>query len=62
MDKSDALLYGFIVFALITVIEFLALGFWKIYEFYSMNQTIFYASIAPIIVSGIMFLLALKYA
>jgi hypothetical protein len=56
------LLYGFILFALITVIEFLALGFWKIFEFYSMDQTLFYASIAPIAVAGVLFLLALKYA
>ena len=62
MDKSDALLYGFILFALITVIEFLALGFWKIYEFYSLDQTMFYALLAPIIISGVPFLLALKYA
>ncbi len=62
MDKSDALLYGFIIFALITVVEFLALGFWKIYEFYLTNMTWFYASIIPVIGSGILFLLALKYA
>ncbi|RLG16832.1 hypothetical protein DRN62_02880 [Nanoarchaeota archaeon] len=62
MDRSDILLYSFIAFALITVVEFLALGFWKIYEFYGTNEWLFYGSIAPIVISVILFVLALKYA
>ncbi len=62
MDKSDALLYGFILFAIITVVEFLALGSWKIFEFYAADQIMFYTLVAPIAISGVLFLLALKYA
>ena len=61
MDKSDVLLYAFIAFALITVVEFLALGIWKITEFYG-NDLLFYGSVAPIVISVILFVLALKYA
>ena len=62
MDKSDALLYGFIFFTLITVLEFLGLGIWKIVEIYSLSQLWFWLSLAPIALTVVFFILALKFA
>jgi len=62
MDKSDALLYGFILFAVITALEFLGLGIWKIYEIYFISQVWFWISIAPVVLTVIFFGLALKFA
>ena len=62
MDKSDALLYGFILFTLVTVIEFLGLGIWKLYDIYLISQMWFWIAIAPIALTVIFFVLALKFA
>lgn len=50
MDVNDLITMVFLVTFVLSVIEFLALGIWKIYEFFLADFTIFVLSlIAPAI-------------